>query len=157
MHTPVINNEICSHTHSKLKPKSKRNLCHNSKLSFFFSFFLTVQLIRERTREKYPVPLSLGIFISVLEITGDARMSSQTDITSIYLLLGYVILQQQQPHDFACKAFSFWSAWPAVPTYSRVSDQNGVSLLYIMLEIHHSGREPSNYETLSFYTHTHLQ
>ena len=27
---------------------------------------------------------------------------------------------------------------------SRVSNQNGVSLLYIMLEIHHSGREPSN-------------
>ena len=26
---------------------------------------------------------------------------------------------------------------------SRVSDQNGVSLLYIVLEIHHSGREPS--------------
>ena len=26
---------------------------------------------------------------------------------------------------------------------SRVSVQNGVSLLYIMLEIHHSGREPS--------------
>ena len=25
---------------------------------------------------------------------------------------------------------------------SRVSDQNGVSLLYIMLEVHHSGREP---------------
>ena len=25
---------------------------------------------------------------------------------------------------------------------SRVSDQNGVSLLYIMLEIHHSGQEP---------------
>ena len=25
---------------------------------------------------------------------------------------------------------------------SRVSGQNGVSLLYIMLEIHHSGREP---------------
>ena len=25
---------------------------------------------------------------------------------------------------------------------SRVPDQNGVSLLYIMLEIHHSGREP---------------
>ena len=31
---------------------------------------------------------------------------------------------------------------------SRVSDQNGVSLLYIMLEIHHSGQEPS------IYTHT---
>ena len=28
---------------------------------------------------------------------------------------------------------------------SRVSDQNGVSLLYIMLEIHHSGWEPSIY------------
>ena len=28
---------------------------------------------------------------------------------------------------------------------SRVSDQNGVSLLYIKLEIHHSGREPSIY------------
>ena len=27
---------------------------------------------------------------------------------------------------------------------SRVSDHNGVSLLYIMLEIHHSGWEPSN-------------
>ena len=27
----------------------------------------------------------------------------------------------------------------------RVPDQNGVSLLYIMLEIHHSGREPSIY------------
>ena len=27
--------------------------------------------------------------------------------------------------------------------YSRVSDQNGVSLLYIMLEIHHSVRKPS--------------
>ena len=26
---------------------------------------------------------------------------------------------------------------------SRVPNQNGVSLLYIMLEIHHSGREPS--------------
>ena len=26
---------------------------------------------------------------------------------------------------------------------SRVSNKNGVSLLYIMLEIHHSGREPS--------------
>ena len=26
---------------------------------------------------------------------------------------------------------------------SRVSNQSGVSLLYIMLEIHHSGREPS--------------
>ena len=31
---------------------------------------------------------------------------------------------------------------------SRVSDQNGVSPLYIMLEIHHSGREPSNYEMI---------
>ena len=26
---------------------------------------------------------------------------------------------------------------------SRVSDQNGVSFLYIMLEIHHSGQKPS--------------
>ena len=26
---------------------------------------------------------------------------------------------------------------------SRVPDQNGVSVLYIMLEIHHTGREPS--------------
>ena len=28
---------------------------------------------------------------------------------------------------------------------SRVADQNGVSLLYIILEIHHSGREPQIY------------
>ena len=28
-------------------------------------------------------------------------------------------------------------------TISRVSSQNGVALLYIMLEIHHSGWEPS--------------
>ena len=27
----------------------------------------------------------------------------------------------------------------------RVSNKNGVSLLYVMLEIHHSGREPSYY------------
>ena len=30
---------------------------------------------------------------------------------------------------------------------SRVSDLNGLSLLYIMLEIHHSGWEPLNYDT----------
>ena len=39
-----------------------------------------------------------------------------------------------------------------VYTYiSRASDQNGVSLLYIMLEIHHSGREPL------IYIHQHVQ
>ena len=32
---------------------------------------------------------------------------------------------------------------PCSKFISRVPDQNGVSLLYIMLEIHHSGREPS--------------
>ena len=32
---------------------------------------------------------------------------------------------------------------------SRVSDQNGVPLLYIMLEIRHSGREPSKYAAIS--------
>ena len=31
----------------------------------------------------------------------------------------------------------------------RVSDQNGVSPLYIMLEIHHSGREPLIYKAVS--------
>ena len=31
---------------------------------------------------------------------------------------------------------------------ARVSDQYGVSLLYIMLEIHHSDWEPSNYVCL---------
>ena len=30
---------------------------------------------------------------------------------------------------------------------SRVPGQNGVSLLCIMLEIHHSGLKPSNYDT----------
>ena len=33
---------------------------------------------------------------------------------------------------------------------SRVPDQIGVSLLYIMLEIHHSGREPSNFDENHF-------
>ena len=28
-------------------------------------------------------------------------------------------------------------------TFSRIRDQNGVSLLYIMFEIHQSGQEPS--------------
>ena len=32
---------------------------------------------------------------------------------------------------------------------SRVPDQNGVSLLYIMLEIHHSGRETSICRTIT--------
>ena len=31
---------------------------------------------------------------------------------------------------------------------SRISDQNGVSLLYIMLEIHHSGGEPSIFDDI---------
>ena len=39
-------------------------------------------------------------------------------------------------------------AWPI----SSVPDQNGVSLLYIMLEIHHSGWEPSIY-ALAFADH----
>ena len=34
---------------------------------------------------------------------------------------------------------------------SRVSNQNGVSLLYIMLEMHHSCREPSNYYFFFFF------
>ena len=39
---------------------------------------------------------------------------------------------------------------------SRISNQNGVSLLYIMLEIHHSGRKPSkcksNQQNIHFIT-----
>ena len=34
---------------------------------------------------------------------------------------------------------------------SRVPDQIGVSLIYIMLEIYHSGREPSIYEYMHMY------
>ena len=34
---------------------------------------------------------------------------------------------------------------------SRVPNQNGVSLLYIILEIHHSGREPSIYRDIPFW------
>ena len=33
---------------------------------------------------------------------------------------------------------------------SRVSDQSGASLLYIILEIHNSGREPSIYFCVDF-------
>ena len=36
---------------------------------------------------------------------------------------------------------------------SRVPDQNGVSLLYIMLEIHHSGWEPSVCSSVDSYKH----
>ena len=39
----------------------------------------------------------------------------------------------------------FQPEWYISTMISRVFDQNGVSLLYIMLEIHHSGREPSIY------------
>ena len=39
---------------------------------------------------------------------------------------------------------------------SRVSDQNGISLLYIMLEIHHSGWEPSIYSHANKIAHTHI-
>ena len=39
----------------------------------------------------------------------------------------------------------------------RVSNQKGVSLLYIMLEIHHAGREPSNFIViLWFNSPTHI-
>ena len=37
------------------------------------------------------------------------------------------------------------SIHPSCCNISRVPDQNGVSLLYIMFEMHHSGREPSIY------------
>ena len=42
----------------------------------------------------------------------------------------------QQPEVFCIKAF--------YGIILRVSDQNGVSPLYFVLEIHHSGRELSN-------------
>ena len=32
-----------------------------------------------------------------------------------------------------------------VVVFTRIQDQNGISQLYDMLEIHHSGSEPSNY------------
>ena len=41
----------------------------------------------------------------------------------------------------------------AVFVISRVPDQNGVSLLYIMLEIPHSGWEPSKFCLMSFAHH----
>ena len=44
-----------------------------------------------------------------------------------------------------------------VTLISRVSDQNGVSLLYIMLEIHHSGRKPSIcFALLTIYLYSHI-
>ena len=42
--------------------------------------------------------------------------------------------------------------WVASLHISRVSDQNGVSLLYIMLEIHHHGREPLIWSVCALWT-----
>ena len=39
---------------------------------------------------------------------------------------------------------------------SSVSDQNGASPLYIMLEIHHSGRESSKYKRVEADSHIYL-
>ena len=43
---------------------------------------------------------------------------------------------------FRCDVRLFDCCWYFNFGIWRVSDQNGVSPLYIMLEIHHSGREP---------------
>ena len=50
--------------------------------------------------------------------------------------------QSRQAMHWLARQVISWSFWAII---SRVSDQNGVSLLYIMLEIHHSGWEPLIY------------
>ena len=53
----------------------------------------------------------------------------------------------EQIQFFKCKSHALRTLDPRTKIEvhnSRDSDQNGVSLLYIMLEKHHSGWEPSN-------------
>ena len=58
-------------------------------------------------------------------------------------LVGVVMTWKQDNHHVGWLYDSIvWCCWYQ---NSRVSHQNGVSLLYIMLEIHHSGREPWKY------------
>ena len=49
-------------------------------------------------------------------------------------------------HHALCDTwYSMHSTIQVCHAVTSAQDQNGVSLLYIMLEIHHSGREPSIY------------
>ena len=69
-----------------------------------------------------------------------ARQSRKTDILitwqvkDILLLLAFLSCMFKQPSTLCIYNTIY---------VSRVPDQNSVSLLYIMLEIHHSGQEPS--------------
>ena len=68
----------------------------------------------------------------------------------VYIIL-YINVQRCEYVDVGSKhtfKISFLLNYCSVVYKSRVSDQNGVSLLYIMLEIHHSGREPSSYRCM---------
>ena len=59
-------------------------------------------------------------------------------------LLPPVSFCPDQPHDEYCLClYSTLKDNVMKPKILRVPDQNGVSLLYIMFEIHHSGQEPS--------------
>ena len=51
----------------------------------------------------------------------------------------------QLSNDYHCTRSGFTVAFMNI---SSIPGQNGVSLLYIMLEIHHSGREPSVFNTV---------
>ena len=63
----------------------------------------------------------------------------------------------KQTHDYCCSRLFVYvqpllseeKAYFQAIYRLRVSDQNGVSLLYIMLEIHHSGQEPSRLDICS--------
>ena len=57
--------------------------------------------------------------------------------------LVWSVLIQDQSGVTSNSQLQIWFLSSFGTGHPRVSDQNGVSLLYIMFEIHHSGREPS--------------
>ena len=63
----------------------------------------------------------------------------------IHMLHGYHVGGVCESVHSAASRSSGMEPFNFIIIFLRVPNQNGISLLYIMLEIHHSGREPSNY------------
>ena len=104
----------------------------------------------------------LVIFELSIKHTSNSLQSLNTAVVIIFICLKSVcvwVVMDNYTHviGFVCETFTVNSVvyldifkncfvcrtvWE-LESVSRVSDQNGVSLQYITLEIHHSGREPS--------------
>ena len=86
-----------------------------------------------------------------------AQFDTNGILTALYTVMKYIQTHCMYTYmDTYKQSYSYTDTSIHIDIYtdactniSRVPGQNCVSLLYIMLEIHHSGLEPSNYAILT--------